>query len=240
MIRRKEANLMRVAIVENTRVTHHGLVGVALHEAAAVIDLYKPWLDGVLPKRGSFDALVSFGGEQSARDDHLHPYLPALGALMAEAAAGGTAVLGICLGAQVFARGLGADNHLGCAPELGWCAVTRRSEAARDTVMGALPDRFSVMQWHSDTFDLPPGATHLAMSAVARVQGYRYGRAGYGMQFHFEASRAVARDWCRQLSQAIDGAAPGWRADYAAHEAAHGAAADGHGLAIARAWVGLI
>lgn len=33
---------MRVAIVENTRITHHGQVGVALHEAAALVDLYKP------------------------------------------------------------------------------------------------------------------------------------------------------------------------------------------------------
>ncbi len=43
---------MRVAIVENTAITHHGQVGVALHEAAAVIDLYKPWLDGNLPQPG--------------------------------------------------------------------------------------------------------------------------------------------------------------------------------------------
>ena len=41
---------MRVAIVENTRITHHGQVGVALHEAAARIDLFKPWQDG----RGEF------------------------------------------------------------------------------------------------------------------------------------------------------------------------------------------
>jgi len=37
---------MRVAIIENTAVTHHGQVGVALHEAAARIDLWKPWRDG--------------------------------------------------------------------------------------------------------------------------------------------------------------------------------------------------
>ena len=60
---------MRVAIIENTAVTHHGQVGVALHEAAAVIDLYRPWRDGLLPAPGSFDALVSFGGEQDALAD---------------------------------------------------------------------------------------------------------------------------------------------------------------------------
>ena len=41
---------MRVAIVENTSITHHGQVGVALHEAAAVIDLWKPWSGQPLPE----------------------------------------------------------------------------------------------------------------------------------------------------------------------------------------------
>ena len=99
---------MRVAIVENTKITHHGQVGVALHEVGALVDVYRPFRDGVLPQVGSFDALISFGGEQSALDDHTHPYLARLGTLMAQSAAADFAVLGICLGAQVFARGLGA------------------------------------------------------------------------------------------------------------------------------------
>ena len=40
---------MRVAIVENTRITHHGQVGVALHEAAALIDIWRPWSGQPLP-----------------------------------------------------------------------------------------------------------------------------------------------------------------------------------------------
>ena len=104
---------MRVAIVENTRVTHHGQVGVALHEVGALVDIYRPWRDGILPASGSFDALVSFGGEQSALDDETHPYLPRLASLLAETAAKGTAALGICLGAQVMARGAGRHQSSG-------------------------------------------------------------------------------------------------------------------------------
>lgn len=231
---------MRVAIVENTRITHHGQVGVALHEVGALIDLYRPWKDGILPEAGSFDALVSFGGEQSALDDHTHPYLPRLGALMASEAAAGTAVLGICLGAQVMARGLGATNHLGTAREFGWCEVARLDDAATDPVLAALPDRFPIFEWHADTFTLPPGSVHLAGSPVAAVQCYRHGRAGYGMQFHFEASRAVARDWARCFPEVIERILPGWLADLPAWEDSHGLAADAHGLTVARAWVSLI
>ena len=231
-------NLMQVAVIENTIVTHHGQVGVALHERAARIQQYRPWLDGVLPKPGSFDALVVFGGEQSARDDHTHPYLPALAALMAQQASDGVAVLGICLGAQVFARGLGAENRLGVAPEFGWCSVQRLEAATSDPVLSALPARFPIPQWHSDTFTLPPGATHLAQSDMAPVQCFRHGRAGYGMQFHFEANRAVMADWHQTFPDIIARMAPGW--NRAAEAANHGLQADDHGLKIARAWVNLI
>lgn len=232
---------MRVAIVENTSITHHGQVGVALHEAAAKIDLYKPWADRRLPDPGGFDALVVFGGEQSARDDHSHPYLPDLARLMRAAGEGGKAVLGICLGSQLLARGLGAENHLGTAPEFGWCDVTLTDEGRRDPVLGQLPACFPIFQWHSDTFTLPSGTARLAGSPVARNQCFRLNRATYGMQFHFEASRAVVADWTRTFPEAVERNLPGWIGTHHPERApVQGAAADAAGLAIARAWVGLI
>lgn len=231
---------MRVAIVENTRITHHGQVGVALHEAAAKIDLYKPWAGQPLPAAVDADALVVFGGEQAATDDHTHPYLPALARLMADYTATDRAVLGICLGSQVLARAFGAENRLGIAPEFGWCAVTLTEEGRADPVLGALPATFPIYQWHSDTFTLPAGATRLATSSTAENQCFRIGRATYGMQFHFEANRAVARDWNRNFPEIVERMQPGWLQAYPQIEAVKGPAADGHGLAIARAWVGLI
>lgn len=231
---------MRVAIIENTAVTHHGQVGVALHEAGARIDLWKPWRDQALPDLGAYDALVAFGGEQNALADATHPYLPLLARLMKQSADMGIATLGICLGSQVFARGLGADNHIGTAGEYGWCDVTLTDQGRNDPVLGRLPARFPIMQWHSDTFTLPPGAVHLATSPTAQVQAFRIGRAGYATQFHFEANRAVAADWAREFAEAFEANRPGWVGDFDTHAARHAAKADAHGLAIARAWVNLI
>lgn len=231
---------MRVTIVENTRCTHHGQVGVALHEAAARIELVKPWRGEALPASADADALVVFGGEQSALDDARHPYLPALAELMARYAQDGRAVLGICLGAQVLARAFGGRNLLGAAPEHGWCEVTLTAEGVADPLFAALPPHFPVAQWHSDTFTLPEGATHLASGSAARVQAFRIGRAAYGTQFHFEASRAVVAEWVRCFPEMMERARPGWPAAVAAEAATRGAAADAHGLALARAWVGLI
>ena len=231
---------MRVAIVENTRITHHGQVGVALHEQAALIDLWKPWADRRLPTTDDADALVVFGGEQSARDDDTHPYLPALADLMAAYTAADKPVLGICLGSQILARAYGADNHLGTAPEFGWVDVTLTDAGRADPVLGHLPVTFPIFQWHSDTFTLPPGATHLAQSPVAAQQAFRIGRATYGTQFHFEASRSVVQDWTRTFPEATDRLSPGWAARHPELARTRGAEADAHGLALARAWVGLI
>lgn len=231
---------MRVAIIENTAITHHGLVGVALHEAGARIEVFRPWLDGKLPKLGDHDALVSFGGEQNALSDDTHPYLPELARLMQETGASDRAVLGICLGAQVMARGLGARNHVGTAQEFGWCSVDLTDDAATDPVMRHIPTGFPVFEWHSDTFTLPPGTTQLATTATAPVQCYRAYRAAYGMQFHFEANRAVVADWSRVFPHLTEAMEPGWTQALPERAATLGTVADAHGLAIARAWVALI
>jgi GMP synthase (glutamine-hydrolysing) len=115
---------MRVAIVENTRVTHHGQVGVALHEAAALIDIYRPGRASRCRKAVHADALVVFGGEQSAVDDHTHPYLPELAKLMAAYTAMDRPVLGICLGSSFWPAPLAAKTTWASRREFGWVEVT--------------------------------------------------------------------------------------------------------------------
>lgn len=231
---------MRVAIVENTPSTQHGQIGVALHEAGAAIDLYKPRRGDALPGSINADALVVFGGEQAANDDDAHPYLPQLAQMMRNWSEAGLPVLGVCLGAQILARGFGAENLLGAASETGWCEVELTPDAAADPVLGHLPARFPIYQMHTDTFGLPEGGVRLAGSGVAANQCFRMGRATYGMQFHFEANRKVAAAWNRDFPEVIERMRPGWLRDMPAEAARLGAEADAHGLAIARAWVALI
>jgi len=228
---------MRVAIIENTAITHHGQVGVALHERAALIEIFRPWLDGILPDLGAHDALIAFGGEQNALSDDTHPYIPALARLMQQTAASNRAVLGICLGAQILARGLGARNQIGGADEFGWHQVQKMTD---DPVLSHLPTTFPIFEWHSDTFTLPPGSTHLATSPKARVQAFRAHRAAYGMQFHFEANRNVVASWTRTFPALTEQIEPGWSQTHPRRAETLGLQADHHGLAIARAWVALI
>ncbi len=95
-------------------------------------------------------------------------------------------------------------------------------------------------QWHSDTFDLPPGALHLAQSPLVKHQAFRMGRAGYATQFHFEANQNIVAEWTRRFPAPIEALAPGWIAQHSSHARASAAQADAAGLALARAFVAQI
>ena len=231
---------MRVAIVENSRITHSGQVGIALAEAGAETVTIRAYAGEPLPRFEEFDALVVFGGEQNARDDEKHPYLPDLAALMRRFGDGEKSVLGICLGSQLLARAYGGDNLIGAAPEFGWCSIARTAHGKSDPVLSVLPDEFLSFQWHDDTFTLPPNAVHLAENESARHQAFRLGRAAYGFQFHFEANQSVVHDWISQFPDAIERKEPGWSARHGELAERHGALSDDAGLTLARAWVATI
>ena len=232
---------MRVLVVENDRVTLLGQVGIALEEAGAELDICRPHAGDAIPADDTtHDAIVVMGGPQNALDDERHAYLPDLAALMRRFGEAGKSVLGVCLGSQLLARAYGAENHIGTAPEFGWCTVALTKEGAADPVLRAAAGSFPIFQWHSDTFTLPDGAVRLATNGAAENQAFRIGRASYGTQFHFEANRQVVEGWVAEFPGIIEANAPGWLDRRAALAAESGPDADATGLALARAWVATI
>jgi GMP synthase-like glutamine amidotransferase len=232
---------MRVLVIENFPATPLGVIADALAEAGVGIDSRRADLGAPIPDDPSgFDGLIVLGGGQSALDDETHPYLPALASLTRSFGEAGKPVLGVCLGAQLVARGHGAANILGRPIEFGWHPV-RATEAGRDDpVLAAIDGGAPLFHWHTDTFTLPPGATCLAASDMTAIQAFRIGRAVYGIQFHFEADRKLVADWTRDFADTIAEYAPDWPTRHPAHATRFGPAADAAGLAIARAWVGLL
>jgi len=135
-------------------------------------------------------------------------------------------VLGICLGAQLIARALGARVYPNGEKEIGWSSLNWTAAAHTDALFHGLPDPQMVFQWHGETFDLPPGAGHLAYSDVCRNQAYRAGTNIYGIQFHLEVTPEMIAEWLRQddaCGEAREAAAP---IDPHAHAAALADAAD--------------
>ncbi len=146
-----------------------------------------------LPDWRQFEAIVAMGGPMGAYEDDL-PWMKPEKALIAEAVDAGLPYWGVCLGAQLLAASLGAKVHPGPAPEVGVLSVHLTPEAANDPAFATLPAEFPALQWHSDTFELPTGATRLAYSPAYEQQAFVFRRA-YALQFHLEVSSSLATEW---------------------------------------------
>jgi GMP synthase (glutamine-hydrolysing) len=149
---------------------------------------------GVLPDWRDYAGIIVMGGPMGAYDTGTFPWLEPELALIREAASAGCPLWGVCLGAQLLASALGARVWPGPRPEVGICAVSPTAGARHDPVFGSLTGPVPVLQWHADTFDLPPGAVLLASSAQYPHQAFRVGRA-YGIQFHVEVPADLAAQW---------------------------------------------
>ncbi len=138
------------------------------------------------------DVLVVLGGPIGAYDDALYPFLAAELAVIEKRLTQKRPVLGICLGAQLMARALGARVYPG-RKELGWATVNL-TEAGRASPL-RLIDGLKVLHWHGDTFDLPAGAAHLAATDATPHQAFSWERHGLGLQFHLEVTARGLERW---------------------------------------------
>lgn len=167
-----------------------------------------------LPDWRAYAAIVVMGGAMGAYDDDAHPWLAPERRLIGEAVGSGTPYWGVCLGAQLLAASLGAHVAPGPTPELGVMPVRLSEAAANDPVFAAAPPSFQTLQWHGDTYELPPGAVHLARSELYEQQAFVVGRA-YALQFHLEVTSTLAAEWMQvpeyvsELEQIAGAEAPG-------------------------------
>lgn len=146
--------------------------------------------DPLPPGDGRYDLVVVYGGPQSANDDA--PWLRAEQAWIRCWVEGGGLFLGLCLGAQLLARALGApvQPHPEGRHEVGYRRVCPTPAGA-----GMFPPELFVYQWHTEGFEVPPGGELLARGETFPNQAFRYGEHAYGLQFHPEVDAQAVRSW---------------------------------------------
>jgi GMP synthase-like glutamine amidotransferase len=108
----------------------------------------------------------------------------------------GKPVLGVCLGAQLIAKALGARVYANSVKEIGWAPVSFADAALRDPLFTGLAEAEVIFHWHGETFDLPAGAELLASSVACRHQAFRVSDRIYGLQFHLEVTPSMIVEWC--------------------------------------------
>jgi GMP synthase (glutamine-hydrolysing) len=126
------------------------------------------------------------GGPMNIYEYRNHPWLREEKRFIREAIESGRRVLGICLGAQLIADVLGAKIYQNDTFEIGWFPVRFAEAKKAAPVFANFPDQLTVLHWHGDTFDLPPGAAHLAESDACKNQAFAFGPKVAALQFHIE------------------------------------------------------
>ena len=158
----------------------------------------------VLPDPASLDLIIALGGPMSVHDGARLPWLGAEQRFLAAAARGGRPTVGICLGAQLLAAGLGAEVRPAAHREIGWFAV---EAAAGAPALAAMLPPTPVFHWHGETFALPAGARHLARSEACAHQGFQLGERTVALQFHPEATPEAVAAMVAHGSDELDGGA---------------------------------
>lgn len=158
------------------------------------------------PRPDSIDFLIVMGGPMGVYDVDQYPWLTTEKTFIHAVIDAGKRVLGICLGAQLIADVLGARVYPNGQKEIGWFPITRTTAAENSALGRLMPAEFMAYHWHGDTFELPPGAVHLAQSAVCRHQAYAIGDRILGLQFHLETTPESARELIEHGSdELVDG-----------------------------------
>lgn len=152
----------------------------------------EPLAGDPLPSHAEVSGAVVMGGPMNVDEVDRYPGLMAERDWLVEAVRQEMSILGICLGAQLLARALGAEVRPGEGAEIGFAPVEIHGPA--DPIVGALAPRTTVLHWHGDVFELPDGAVPLASSGQTELQAFRHGNA-WGVLFHPEADTSLVKAW---------------------------------------------
>ena len=194
----------RVLCVLHQKHSVTGQVGVALRQLGVQVQTVRPLVGQRLPRDvHRFDGLIVFGGPMSANDDHL-PGLRLEMQLIERWLAAGKPLWGICLGAQLMARVLGAQvmTHPEDQVEIGWYPV---QPIGRGRAL--LTGLNHVYQWHREGFEVPRGAERLAVGADGSAfneQAFRVGSQAIGTQFHPEMHPRMMHRWLHRAGHMLE------------------------------------
>lgn len=190
---------MKALIIQHSRTEGPGLLGEILKEDA--------WELGIclmenpaarLPSSlKDFDALIILGGSMGAYEETRYPYLLHVQDIIRHALHLELPTLGICLGAQLIARALGARVAPNPVKEIGWYQIELTEQGTVSPLFKSLPQRLDVFQWHGDTFFQPDQARLLARGRTCINQAFSVNNCAWGLQFHPEVTPPIIAHWIK-------------------------------------------
>jgi GMP synthase (glutamine-hydrolysing) len=152
--------------------------------------------------------VVILGGPIGANDEETYPFVREELQLIERRLKRGAPTMGVCLGAQMIARVIGAKVFPARAKEIG-VAPIRLTADGETSCLAPFQTAPLTLHWHGDTFDLPRGAERLASTDICENQAFAFGPNVIGFQFHPEASHIGFERWlighsCELAAAGID------------------------------------
>ncbi|WP_025896832.1 glutamine amidotransferase-related protein [Sneathiella glossodoripedis] len=194
-------SVKKILLIMHQASSDPGRVGEMLRTLGFELDMRIPAIGDPLPSDLSkHHGVVIFGGPMSANDDHEHFILEET-KFTEKLLQSNTPYLGICLGAQIMARVLGANVklHPEGLMEIGYYKV-EPTEKGSDY----FDKHLNVYQWHKEGFELPDQCELLATGEYFTNQAFRFGKNAYGIQFHPEVTEAMNRRWLSKASHMLE------------------------------------
>jgi GMP synthase (glutamine-hydrolysing) len=186
-----------------------GLLEPVLRDHGYTVVTVEAGIDDVVEPITASDLVVVLGGPVGANDADRFPFLADEIAALRTRVDADRPTLGICLGAQLLARALGADVAPSGYTEIGYAPLTLTPAGEQSPLrhLAGTP----VLHWHNDRFAIPDGAERLAGSAHCDNQAFAIGRNLLGLQFHLEVPPQGIERWLIGYadSLAAEGISPG-------------------------------
>ena len=180
-----------ILVIMHGETSSAGRIGQALIRRGYALECCKPRFGSPLPQNlDGHSGVVVFGGPMSCND--ADPYIKDEIDFVGVALRQDKPFLGVCLGAQMLAKHLGAGvaKHPAGHVEIGYHPI---GATAAGGPLGPWPGH--VYQWHREGFGLTAGCKRLATGSAFENQAFCFGRACLGLQFHPEITYAMVNRW---------------------------------------------
>jgi len=196
---------MNALIVKHIDIEGPGLIEYCLGQEKIPYQILNLEMGAQLRRVNDLSHLVILGGPMNVYEEERYPFLRDEDLFIKEAIQRGKAILGICLGAQLIAKALGAKVFKAPVKEIGWYDVSLTKTGSQDPLFSGLPRTFPVFQWHEDTFEIPNRGKLIATSSPISHQAFRYGERVYGLQFHVEVTQEMIHEWMETYEEEFKG-----------------------------------